>query len=413
MKKLEEKAFNRWIFEIIDDYSHRLEVYCGGAGSGKSVGAMQKVILKALRMKRRVLVIRKVGRTLQDSVFALALELLSAAGVRERCRVRRSAGEIELPGGSALLFRGLDDPEKLKSIQSVTDIVCEEATELSFEDFTQLNLRLRPREPFPQIFLMFNPVSKASWVYKAFFDGGDAPPPLAEGALIIRTTYRDNAFLPSEYVSELERLREINPEFFSVYSLGEFSSGAGLVFPRFETALVGDGARGLPFCGLDFGFSHDPTAIVWGNYDEKGRIITVKGEYFRRGMHNGGIAEALRALGLAKERITADSSEPKSIAELRERCGIPRVEPAKKGADSVRAGIQFIGQHRLIVDERCVKLMTELQNYRWRKDARSGAYINEPEDAFNHGLDALRYGLERFSRAKRLRLIGKSYRGRV
>ena len=134
------------------------------AGSGKSFGATQKIYLKALKYKRKVLVIRKIQRTIKDSIWALIISHLHASGYYDACRVNRSDFEIELPNGSIFIFKGLDDPEKIKSIDGITDIVIEEATELTEDDFTQLNLRLRALVPYLQIYLMFNPISKKNWV---------------------------------------------------------------------------------------------------------------------------------------------------------------------------------------------------------------------------------------------------------
>lgn len=391
-KRLNPAAFNAWVYEHIDNYSHRLEVYYGGAGSGKSYGACQKVLLKALNRRRKVLVIRKVGATLKHSIFQLFLDLLAASGFLPASRVNRSDFQISLPNGSQFIFKGLDDPEKIKSITGITDIVIEEATELTEEDFLQLNLRLRPLEPEPQIYLMFNPVSKANWVYGYFC----IHPPA--DALIIQTTYKDNRFLTDDYRVELEELQRRNPAYYRIYALGEFATLDKLVYPVWEKRLVtAEEIQGLPlFAGLDFGYANDPSAIVWGRYDRENRRIYVTGEYARTGMMNDGVAAAIRSLGLAKERIIADAAEPKSIAELRRLYGLSHVAPADKGPDSVMSGIQFIIQHELIVDERCTKTIEELENYTWQKDRKSGEYVNKPVDAYNHLLDALRYGLEPF-----------------
>jgi phage terminase large subunit len=388
-------AFNEWVYRVIDDYSHRVEVYCGGAGSGKSHGAMQKVLLKAINRRRRVLVIRKVAATLRDSVFALALRLLAECGEREKCRVNRGDFEIELANGSAFLFKGLDDEQKIKSIAGITDIVIEEATELTRNDFTQLNLRLRPVEPDPQIFLMFNPVSKSNWVYETFFAG--AGENALEGApLVISTTHRDNKFLPESYRAELERLRHTNPAYWRVYAKGEFVTPDKLVFPSVERRIIREGeTRGLPgWCGLDFGYVHDPTALTWGRYDGAGRTIYVTGEYSAKGMSNGDIADAAKALGLSNGLITADSAEPKSISELR-RAGL-LVKPAGKGPGSVMYGIGFMLSHAIVADERLARVNEEFDNYTWSKDSASGEYINRPAPGHDHHIDGIRYGMEQF-----------------
>lgn len=201
MRRLNPAAFNPWILEHIGDYSRRLEVYCGGAGSGKSYGAAQKLLLKAMNSRRKVLAVRKVAATLRDSLFQLFLDLLDAAGLTGESAIHRSDMRFQLPNGSVFLFKGMDDREKIKSITGITDILIEEATELTEEDFLQLQLRLRPPEPFPQIYLLFNPVSRANWVYPYFF----LHPP-AE-ARVVRTTYRDNRFLDPDYGRTLEELK--------------------------------------------------------------------------------------------------------------------------------------------------------------------------------------------------------------
>jgi phage terminase large subunit len=392
-RALDPGAFNEWIYAIIDDYSHRMEAYCGGAGSGKSHGAMQKVLLKAINRRRRVLVIRKVAATLRDSVFALMLRLLAECGERESCRVNRSDFEIELANGSVFLFKGLDDEQKIKSIAGITDIVIEEATELTRDDFTQLNLRLRPGEPDPQIFLMFNPVSKSNWVYQMFFAGEHG-----SSALLINTTHRDNKFLPDSYRAELERLKHTNPAYWRVYAEGEFVTLDKLVFPSVKRGIIKtDEIAGLPrWCGLDFGYVHDPTALTWGRYDGANRRIYVTGEYGAKGMANRDIIDCVKALGLENELITADSAEPKSIDELR-RAGL-RVEPADKGPGSVMYGIAFILSHEIVADERLARVIEEFDNYAWTKDSASGEYMNRPASGFDHHIDAIRYGMERFYR---------------
>ena len=406
-KRLNPEAFNPWVYEHIDDYTHPLEVYYGGAGSGKSYGAMQKMLLKAMNARRKVLVVRKVGATLRDSVFQLTLDLLSEAGVLRACEISRADMRITVPGGSLFLFKGLDDREKIKSITGITDMVLEEATELSEEDFTQLRLRLRPPDPYPQIYMMFNPVSKANWVYGYFF--ARKPP---EGTRMIQTTYRDNRFLPAEYGATLEDLASRNPAYYRIYALGEFATLDKLVYPHAEKRLItAEETAGLKFwVGLDFGYVNDPSAIVWGYYDDRERVIYVTGEYVKTGMLNDEIAATVRDLGLSKEIIIADSAEPKSIEELK-RAGLHRVRPSRKGPDSVTHGVQWIGQCRLIVDERCPRTIEETENYTWRKDKKTGEYLNEPEDSFNHCLDAMRYGLQSVTGERHIHTMSKSILG--
>lgn len=390
-KQLNPAIFNDWVYNGITDYSHRIEVYYGGAGSGKSYGGTQKIYLKALNSKRKVLVIRKIQRTIKDSIFSVMLSHLHSSGLYDLCRVSRSDLEIELPNGSIFLFKGLDDPEKIKSIDGITDIVIEEGTELTEDDFTQLNLRLRAMVDDLQIYIFFNPISKKNWVYDYFFVRE-----LPLNVKIVKTTYLDNKFLSEEYRQELERLKDRNPAYYRIYCLGDFATLDKLVFPTYKTKIITDkDIKGLPrWIGADWGYVNDPSALVWGHIDTVNKKIYVCGEYVKKGMLNNEIAETMIDLGLAKDKSYGDSAEPKTIAELK-RYGI-NIEATVKGKDSVIHGIQWIQQYELIIDNRCFKVIEELDNYTWKKDKKTGEYVNEPVDTFNHTIDAIRYGLNKY-----------------
>lgn len=390
-RKLNKAIFNDWVYESITDYSYRIEVYYGGAGSGKSYGATQKVYLKALNQKRKVLVIRKIQRTIKDSIWSLIITHIRNSGYYDLSRVNRSDFEIELPNGSIFIFKGLDDPEKIKSIDGITDILIEEGTELTEEDFTQLNLRLRADVENLQIYIMFNPISKKNWVYDYFFVRQ-----LPLNVKVVKTTYLDNKFLNEDYRQELERLKDRNPAYYRIYCLGEFATLDKLVFPTYSTKIVSENdIKGLNrWIGLDFGYINDPSAIVWGFIDTTKKKIYVSGEYVKRGMRNDEIAETMIDLGLHKDKSYGDSAEPKSIDEIKNK-GV-NIEPTVKGKDSIIHGIQWIQQYELIIDERCFKVIEELENYTWKKDKKTGDYVNEPVDTFNHTIDAIRYGLNKY-----------------
>ena len=405
-KKLTPAKFNDWVFNSITDYSYRIEVYHGGAGSGKSVGATQKVLLKALKHTRKVLVIRKIQRTIKDSIWSLIISHLHASGLYNACRVNRSDYEIELPNGSIFLFKGLDDPEKIKSIDGITDIVIEEATELNEDDFTQLNLRLRASADYLQIYLMFNPISKKNWVYDYFFVR-----PLPSNVKLVKTTYHDNKFLSDEYRAELEALKDRNPAYYRIYCLGEFATLDKLVFPSYKSKIVSEAdIDGLKrWVGLDFGYINDPSAIVWGFIDTINKRIYVTGEYVKRGMKNNEIAETMIDLGLHKDKSYGDCAERKSIDEIKDK-GV-NIEPTEKGKDSIIHGIQWIQQYELIVDERCFKVIEELENYTWKKDKKTNEYVNEPVDTFNHTIDAIRYGLNKYIKGVKTPTVIRKPRG--
>lgn len=393
------KGLSKWILPVywpyVRDYHTRFNVYYGGAGSGKSHFVAQKLILKIAQSKRKLLVIRKVGNTLKDSVWAMFLKLLYQMPQVIR-NVNKSDFTIELINGSIILFKGLDDKEKIKSIEGITDIVIEEASELTEDDFDQLNLRLRAKSGMLQIHMMFNPVSKANWVYKRFFVNGTPP-----DTVIVHTTYKDNPHLPQEYIDSLLRLERTNPAYYKIYVLGDFATLDKLVFPVKTTRLISaEEVAGLPFwIGMDFGYTNDPTAITWGYMDTNHQRLFICGEYDRTGMTNDVIAKTITDLGFAKERIVADSAEPKSIAELK-RLGITRITAAAKGPDSVKNGIDRLQRFDIIIDERCPKTIEEFENYTWVKDRKTGEYVNEPIDTFNHHIDSIRYGIQTVMRKK-------------
>lgn len=381
----------------IRDYATRVNVFYGGAGSGKSYFVMQKIILKALDSQRKVLIVRKVGATLKESVWSLTLELIHTGGLTPAVKqINKSDLTIEFLNGSVLLFKGLDDSEKIKSINGITDIVIEEATEITLDDFTQLNLRLRSKKPNNQIHLMFNPVSKANWVYKYFFETKP------DNCVIVQTTYKDNPHLPKEYVDSLHALENKNPAYYKIYVRGEFATLDKLVFPIIHKRIISEEelTDAWFWVGMDFGYTNDPTAITWGYYNPAQNDLYITGEYDKIGMTNDVIAETLVSLGLSKEKIVADSAEPKSITELRN-LGIKRIIASVKGADSVKNGIDKMQRCNIIIDERCTKTIEEFENYTWQRDKKTGEYINRPVDSYNHHIDSIRYGIQTVINKKR------------
>ena len=371
----------------------QLNCIIGGGSSGKSHGVIQKVVLKALqpwKTPRRVLFMRKVGRTIRDSIFEDVIRCLSSFKILPYCKVNMSDYRITLPNGAVFLFKGADDIEKVKSIKAVSDIVMEEATEFNQEDYLQLTIRLRePIYKKRQLFMMFNPVSKANWVYKFFFEQKQ------EDVVIYHSTYKDNKFLDEATKKNLEMLIDRDPTYYKIYALGEFATLDKLVFPKKTVKRLNydDMKKHPSYFGLDFGYTNDPTAFIRITVDEPNKKLYIVEEWVRKGQENDKIANAIIEMGYRKERIRADSAEPKSIAEIR-RLGIERIQAVKKKPDSILQGIDFIKQFEIIIDDRCVKTIEEFENYTWQKDKRTSEYINKPIDTFNHCIDAIRYALE-------------------
>lgn len=387
------RVFNKHIYDKLYDYNTFTEVHYGGASSGKSHGVIQKVVLKACRdwkHPRKILFLRKVGSTVYDSIFEDVKQCLDYFHILDMCKVNNSAYRIELPNGAQFIFKGLDNPEKIKSIKGISDIVMEEASEFTLDDYTQLTLRLRDRKhKLKQIYLMFNPVSKVNWVFNAFF----VKKP--KNTVVYQTTYKDNRFLDDVTRENIEELANRNEAYYKIYALGQFATLDKLVFPKYEKKLLNkDELKYLPsYFGLDYGFINDPSAFMHVKIDDTNRRIYILEEYVRKGLTNDKIADVIKKLGYAKEEIKADSAEKKSNQELRN-YGISRVVDVKKGPDSVMQGIQYMLQYDIVIDERCVKTIEEFENYTWQKDKKTNEYVNKPVDSYNHCIDAIRYAIQ-------------------
>ena len=390
--KISKSIFNDAYLPQLENYSPRFNVFYGGSGSGKSHFVISKIVYKCLKFpNRKVLVIRKVGNTLRDSVFALFRSLIADWHLYDKVEIRETLLTISFPNGSQILLKGLDDSEKIKSIANIDDIFVEEATEISKDEFDQLDLRLRSKNPYNQIHVCFNPVSKSNWVYKEWFENGFD----ATDTIVLHTTYKHNKFLPLDYIHALEKKKITNPIYYSIYALGRFATLDKLIFNNFKIEIFGyqsilnENKNVKAVFACDFGYANDPTALVCALIDKVDKRLWIFDEFQQKGLTNDEIADKIRFMGFQKEIIVCDSAEPKSIEELR-RNGITRVKAAVKGKDSILNGIQYLQQFDIIINPKCKYIIDEFENYTWIKD-KDGLYINKPVDKFNHGLDALRY----------------------
>ena len=204
----------------------RYLVLCGGGGSGKSIFAGRKVLERVTTERgHRWLVCRKVARTLRDSCFAQLRGQIAEHYPGSGAKINVSDMRIVFPNGSEILFAGLDDVEKLKSIYDITGIWIEEASEITEQEFNQLDIRLRTQfDQYLQMILTFNPISITHWLKRRFFDTQD------ERATTHRSTYRDNRFLTAEAVRTLEAFKDTDPYYYQVYCLGEWGVTGKTVF---------------------------------------------------------------------------------------------------------------------------------------------------------------------------------------
>lgn len=345
-----------------------------------------------------LLVVRKTYRTLKDSCFTELKWAMKRLEVEQWFDVKESPLEMTYrPTGQKIYFRGLDDPLKITSIAVETGVLSwmwlEEAYELTreedFDTLAESMLGDCPEGLFKQITLTFNPWNEKTWIKKRFFDVDDPE------VLALTTTYKCNEWLSEADVKYFEDMRKRNPRRYSVAGLGEWGISEGLVYENwkeqeFNLKQVEDLKT---VCGLDFGYTNDPTALFVGFLDIDNKKLYVWDELYKRGLSNKRISEEIEQMGYRKERITADCAEPKSIDEL-STLGL-RVRGAKKGKDSILNGIQWIQDLQIIVHPRCVNFLTEISNYTWDED-KFGNKLNKPVDDFNHLMDAMRYGLEQY-----------------
>lgn len=392
----------------INDYSSRYNVYYGGRGSGKTRFVMTKLLLKGLKEKRMILLMRKTTANCKWSVWKELKEAVDRFHLNKYFIFRETDySAICTLNGTMFKCTGLDDAEKIKGFSEVSDVLLEEATEFNPEDLELIDGTVRSiKYELPlQIYFCFNPVSKANFVYKRFgFDSGITPP----NTFILKTTYLDNPYLSKDYIERMEHMRVLNPTRWKIEALGDFVSLDKLVFQNYKVEEFNHAEiKGQLLVGLDFGYVNDPTALTASVLDEDNKRIYIFKEWGDTNKTNDEIAKIIEALGFKKSVIVADCAEQKSIEEIK-RLGVSKIVPCAKGRDSVMHGIQKLQQYEIIVHPTCTSIITEFENYSWKKDRHSGEYINEPIDMFNHHLDSLRYSLQSVDNNKKIKTMSKS-----
>lgn len=387
------------------NFKGRYRVCKGSRGSKKSKTTALFFIYSMMKYPgANLLVVRKVYRTLKDSCFTDLKWAINILGVQDYWSVKESPLEIiYIPTGQKILFRGLDDPLKVTSITVETGNLCwawiEEAYEINKEqDFNMLDESIRGKieEPlYKQITLTFNPWNERHWLKKRFFDVED------ENIMAKTTNYMCNEWLDESDKKLFEDMKKNNPRRYQVAGLGNWGIVEGLVYENWEEKEFDvneiSKRKGVKSAfGLDFGYANDPSAFFCGLIDVANKEIYVFDEIYKKAMKNRQIAEEIIRKGYGKEKIVADSQEPKSIDELYD-LGLKGIRKSRKGRDSINNGVQYIQDYKIIIHPRCVNFITEISNYMWDKDKFDNP-VNKPVDDFNHLMDAMRYALESYSK---------------
>ena len=282
---------------------------------------------------------------------------------------------------------GLDEETKLLSLNGIGAIFIEEAFEVPKNIVEQLNLRLRGDMENKQIIMAFNPISKHHWLY----DFCETNPPAS--FIYTHSTYKDNPFLDSDYIAELEELYERNPQKARIFCDGQWGVDAeGLVIQNWrkeEFDFMALAASGLEHrAGLDLGFV-DKSAIVDTLYDRANKTIYVFNEFYKSGCQLSELADAIRSMNLTKTKLYVDSAEPRSIQFFKSE-GINAV-PCTKGAGSVKSGLMFLQDHLIIVHPDCTNFIMELENFSYIKSKQTGEYTENTTHEWSHAIDACRY----------------------
>ncbi len=386
-------------------FKGRYRVCKGSRASKKSKTTALNMIYRLMKYPQaNILVVRKVFGTLKDSCYTELKWAIHRLNVDSLFDCKLSPLEIIYkPTGQRIYFRGLDDPLKITSITVDVGCLCwlwiEEAYEISSEDdFNMLDESIRgvtPEGLFKQITLTFNPWNEHHWLKKRFFDTKDS------NVLAITTNYMCNEWLDDADLRLFEDMKENNPRRYKVAGLGDWGITDGLIYENFEEKFfdikeaANSGTKAV--FGLDFGYTNDPSALFCGIVDIENKCIYVFDEMYEKALSNEEIAEKIRKMGYAKEKITADCSEPKSIDRLYE-LGIRHIRGARKGRDSILNGIDYIQDFKIFIHPKCTNFIKEISNYQWAEDNKTGKKINKPIDDFNHLMDAMRYAMEEFMR---------------
>lgn len=382
------------------NFKGRFCVCKGSRGSKKSkTAALWHIATMMQYPESNTLVVRKTERTLKDSCFADLRWAIRRLGVDSEWKCTLSPLEItRVSTGQKILFRGFDDPLKITSITVpvgyLTFCWIEEAYEITKEqDFDTLNESIRgvlPPGMFKRFTITFNPWNQHHWLKKRFFDAEPSVDLLA-----MTTNYMCNEWLDDADRRVFDDMKRNNPKRYRVAGLGEWGIAEGLIYENWREADFDiQSIRRKPGIkagfGLDFGYSVDPSALCCFFLDETDRMIYIYDELYEKQLTNPQLFVKIEQMGYRKERIIADSAEPKSISELRD-LGIFKIKPARKGADSIRHGIQQLQNYHMVVHPRCVNFITEISNYTWAVD-KNGVPTQQPVDEMNHLMDALRYG---------------------
>ena len=352
----------------------RIVVNQGGTRSSKTYSLAQLIILKALQEQGKVYTIcRKTLPALKGTAYKDFFNILEEHNLYNPDKHNKSELTYKL-NNNEIEFISVDMPQKIRGRKRHI-LWLNEANEFRFEDWVQLSLRTTEN-----IYLDFNPSDPYSWIYDKVMN--------REDCTFIKSTYLDNPFLPDETIKEIERLKDLDSNYWKIYGLGDMAQPTETIFRQFEICNNVPNESELIAIGMDFGYSNDPTAIV--EVFKLNDNLYINELVYSKGLTNQDIAQRLRELNITRQtEIIADSAEPKSIEELHRQNF--NVKGAKKGADSINMGIDVLRRFKLHITKNSTNTLNEFKYYKWLTD-KNGHIVNKPAtNQQDHIIDAVRY----------------------
>lgn len=362
------------VYDHLSTSDQRFIVEQGGTRSGKTYNILIWIIFNYCTANRNkiITITRKSFPALRGSVMRDFFEILDTHGLYDQNLHNRSNSEYSL-FGNKIEFVSLDQPQKIRGRKRHLCFI-NEGNELTYEDFFQLNIRTIER-----MVIDYNPSDEFHWLYDDVVPRDDCDFHI--------TTYKDNPFLDPALIAEIERLKEVDEVYWKVYGLGERAQNKSVIFRYDVVKQVPDHAKLIAY-GLDFGYSNDPTALaeIYKHDD----TLYYNELIYETGMTNNMIAQRMREYEIDRQiPVYADCAEPKAIDEIH-KWGF-NIKPTKKGGDSINMGIDVMRRFRLVWTEKSHNGHKEMRNYKWMED-KNGKMLNRPVDAYNHLIDAVRYG---------------------
>ncbi|WP_129596019.1 PBSX family phage terminase large subunit [Anaerophilus nitritogenes] len=407
-----EKEVNPHFEDFVFDWDYKIYFLVGGYGSSKSYHVALKILLKLLKEKRTALVVREVYDTIRDSCYSLFEEIIIDLELDNRIKLVTSPMQIRFPNGSKIIFKGMDNPAKLKSINGVTIVWVEECSEVKYEGYKELLGRLRhPTLPLHFI-LSTNPVGEDNWIYKHFFKDEDKEififddKELYNKRIVIKnntyyhhSTADDNLFLPVSYIEQLEDLKTYDIDLYRIARKGRFGVNGTKVLPQFETKphdevlnKVGEIPQRFLRVGMDFGFEDSFNAIVRIAIDDNKKILYIYWEYYKNQMTDDKTVEEIEEFKISKELIRADSAEPKTIRYYQQQ-GFKMIGAKKYPGSRLQNTKKVKRFKKIICSDECRNTIRELKNLTYKKD-KLGNLIYDEFNIDPHTLSSIWYALD-------------------